>query len=118
MNVRDYLSKLPENVQVTFVVQRSVKAEGPFWDYLYRTTPIKPVWDWRLSGEAFLGQLVVNADHPPIDVTGLWGREYRDGRLRCAMIAQEAGLLNHYGPEQGRRLIEYYHREVKMKEVD
>lgn len=114
MTIREYLSKLPKNDQVTFVVQHAVKSEaGPFYENRYSTGPIRGAWEWLEFGESFLdGNLVINADHPPIDVTGLWARNYKNGHLRCAMVTTEADLLTHYGPEQGRRMIAYYERTV------
>lgn len=115
MTVREYLSKLPQSSQVTFVVQHSVKAAaGPFREYQYSTGSIRGVYDWLTFGPVFLDEnLVINADHPPIDPTGLWIRDYKNGYLRCALITSPATLLEHYGQEQGQRMIEYYERTVK-----
>ena len=115
MTIREYLSQLPKNTDVTFVFQHTVKSEaGPFYESRYSTGSLRAAWDWLKFGEAFLdGNLVINADHPPIDVTGLWTRKYKSGSLRCAMVTTEADLLTHYGPEQGRRMIDYYKRTVK-----
>ena len=103
MRVREYLDRLPSAAQVTFIKQEAGGA--------YRTTPIHSAWEW-LNNDDLCDYLVINADHPPIDVNGGRTIRYRQGRLHCAMITTEAELLKHYGEKQGRDMIAYYERTV------
>ena len=106
MKVREYLQDLPENTQVTFI-----KRTG---DREYKTTPIKAAWEWLRHEQLCDSYLVMNAEHPPIDVTGGgWLNKYSQGSLKCALITAEGDILKLYGEKQGREMIEYYKRTVK-----
>lgn len=103
MKVREYLDQFPSAAPVTFIKR---EAGGAF-----RTTPIWSAWEW-LNNENLCDYLVINADHPPIDINGGWSLRYREGLLRCAMITTEAELLAQYGEKQGRDMVAYYERTV------
>lgn len=105
MKVREYLDQFPSAALVTFIKQ----AAGG----VYSTAPVRSAWEW-LDDDVFCdGYLVINADHAPIDVGGVWGARYRSGHLRCAVITTEAALLEQYGEEQGREMVAYYERTVR-----
>lgn len=114
MTIREYLQKSQFNVaDVTFIVQRAVKDENtPFYHDEYWTTPVRSVREW-LEGEGFVDtHIVINADHPPIDVTGTWGNWYKMGRLRCVVVTTEEELIKHYGEKQGKDMVAFYKRTV------
>lgn len=112
MKVREYLQKFPDATSVTFIKQVSVKDEAsPFYHSEYKTTPIFSGWEW-LRNDRICDYLVINADHPPIDVIGGWHNWYRDGHLKCAVITTEAELRKLYSEEQTQRMIAYYERTV------
>ena len=104
MRVREYLDRLPSAAPVTFIKQEAGGA--------YRTTPIHSAWEWLNNEYLCDDYLVINDDHPPIDVNGGWILRYRQGRLHCAMITTDAELLKQYGEKQGRDMIAYYERTV------
>lgn len=113
MNAREYLEKMDINSPVTFVIARAVKDEAtPFYHYEYRTTPIRSAWDW-LSGVWADQYLVVNDDHPPVDITGHWVKAYQAGRLSCATLTTEADLRTMYSEKQAADMIAYYNKTVK-----
>lgn len=118
MNAREYLEKQAKNQQITFVIARAVKDEAtPFYHYEYRTTPIRAAWEWLRedgSGRRFGDNyLVINADHPPVDITGLWVRNYKAGHLSCAVLTTEADLRTMYSEKQAADMIAYYNKTVK-----
>ena len=113
MKVREYLQNFPDAQEVTFIRQVAVKSEGaPGFHYEYRTTAIRCVWEW-LRNDSVCDSLVINADHPPIDVTGVWQNRYKKGHLKCAMVTTEAELRKMYIPEQADSMIAYYKRTVR-----
>lgn len=120
MNATEYLQKLPQNQQVTFVIARAVPDDAtPFSHFEYRSTPIRGAWEWLQEGPSCIKfgdkYIVINADHPPIDVTGMWVRQYKNGHLSCAMLTTVSDLLDLYSEEQAARMVEYYHRTVKLE---
>lgn len=113
MRVREYLDQFPSATPVTFIKQVSVKDEGaPGYRSEYRTTPIFSAWEWLNNEDLCDEYLVINADHPPIDVTGGWHNRYKSGLLKCAMITTEAELRKLYSEEQAQSMVRYYERTV------
>lgn len=114
MKIREYLEKIEKHTDVTFIIQRSIKDDhAPFYHNEFQTTPIRTNQEW-LEGEGFIdNHIVINQDHPPIDVTGTWVNWYMAGRLKCAVVTTEEDLIRHYGEKQGRDMIAYYNRTVK-----
>ena len=113
MNAIEYLSELPPNGQVTFLVARAVKDEAtPFYHFEYRSTPVRSAWEWLCqdgSGARFGDQyIIINGAHPPVDPTGTWCRWFENGRLTSAMVTTEADLHRLYHPEQAARMIKHY----------
>jgi hypothetical protein len=112
MTVRDYLNKHQNEASITFISLKAKKDDhSPFYHAEYRTTPISSAYDWAQNNKV-CEKLVINADHPPIDVTGIWVSHYKAGRLLCAMITTEEELVRLYGEAQGRRMVEFYIEEV------
>lgn len=112
MTVREYLKRFANEGSITFIKQITVKDEHtPFYHSEYQTSPINSAREWS-QYEKVCDCLVINADHPPIDVTGMWGNWYKKGHLLCAMITTEAELIKLYGEEQGRRMVDHYKRTV------
>lgn len=114
MTIREYLQKneFDNSADVTFIVQRAVKDDGSPYHSEYRTTSVRTVLEW-LEGEEFVdAYIVINADHPPIDVSGTWNNWYKKGLLRCAVVTTEEELLKLYGENQGRDMVDFYKRTV------
>lgn len=109
-NAREYLQGLDPERQVTFVIR------GPALDS-FRPASVRRAWDWLVVGSdgSCFGEdlLVINPDHPPIDGTGHWVKEYEAGRLSCATVSTEADLWELYGPELGFEMIGYYQNIYK-----
>lgn len=115
MTAREYLEKLPNNTLVTFVIAEAHKDKyTPFYHYEYRNTPYCMKHEWLRSPEGLEGYLVVNADHPPIDITGTCVRAYNRGECRCAVIVQLDEMRKMYrSDKQYAEMVEYYQRTVK-----
>lgn len=110
MTVREYLKKHQNEASITFIRQKAVKDEhSPFYHSEYSTAPIYSAYEWA-QHEKVCENLVINADHPPIDANGMWGNWYKQGNLLCAMITTEEELIKMYGEKQGRDMIEHYKR--------
>lgn len=119
MTTREYLQKIQARQKyrdVTFIIARAVKDENtPFYHYEFRNTPLRKAEKWLQAEEEFLDeQLVINADHAPIDVTGLWGGLYKRGSISCAMLTTEADLRLLYSEEQAARMAAHYKKTVTI----
>ena len=115
MTAREWLKKQENNINVTFIIAEAHKDKNsPFYDYLYRNTPIRAAWEWLQWPDFGKKDLVINADHPPIDIAGHWGRDYKAGRLKCAMIVDLDEMHKTYpSEEQYKSMISYYNRNVR-----
>lgn len=106
MTRQEWLKNQSKNEEVTFIIAKAVKDEGStMYHHEYRTTPIRTVSEW-LKGDD--GYVVINTDHPPIDITGSWEKFYRSGRLKCVVITTKEDLYKLYGREQGETMLKYY----------
>ena len=113
MTRKEWLKTLSKNEEVTFIIARAIKDDySPMYHKEYRTTPIRPVYEWLQSED---GYVVINADHPPIDVTGNWGKRYNSGRLKCAIITTEDDLCKMYGDKQGLEMLKHYDGIIRNK---
>lgn len=120
MTTREYLQKIQEKNgtcrDVTFIIARAVKdTHSPFYHHEFYGTPIRSVSEWLRWGDEFLDEhLVINADHPPIDVTGHWINKYKRGWVSCAMLTTEADLQLLYPGQQAVDMANYYRRTVTI----
>ena len=113
MNAREYLQKQNKLQSVTFVIAHAVKdAATPFYHYEYKTMPVFTAQE-MLQGEWIDKYMVINSDHPPVDITGTWHNWYKSGRLSCAMLTTEDDLRAMYSEKQAADMIAYYNRTVK-----
>lgn len=115
MTAREYLQKMINANQVTFIIEHAEKDEhSPFYHSAYTTTAIRGAWEWLEDFTWIDHMLVINADHPPIDVTGNWLRAYKAGHLHCAVVTTEDDIRRHYpNAEQAQRMIDYYKETVR-----
>lgn len=113
MKLTEWLQNKGKNESATFVIAKAVKDDSsPLYYFEYKTTPIRTVWEW-LEGNTGEEYIVINADHPPIDVTGNWVRHYKNGWLQCAMITTEQDMFTKYSGKQAQDMIEWYDKEVR-----
>lgn len=99
---------------VTFVIAEAVKdTNSPMWSYQYRPTPVMYVDEW-LSQSNNDKYIVINADHPPIDITGHHLNRYNQKHLNCAIITTEEDLKKMYSEKQAQDMIEYYKRTITL----
>lgn len=113
MTRQEWLKTLNKNENATFIIAKAVKDDySPMYHNEYRTTPIRPVYEWLQSED---GYVVLNTEHPPIDITGNWEKWYRSGRLKCAVITTEDDLYKMYGDKQGEEMLKYYDSTVRNK---
>lgn len=111
MTRTEWLNTLNKNEEVTFIIAKAVKDDcSGMYHHEYRTTPIRPVYEWLQSED---GYVVINTDHPPIDISGSWDKWYRSGRLKCAVITTDDDLYKLYGDKQGDEMIAYYDRKCR-----
>lgn len=107
MTRKEWLETLNNNDEVTFIIAKAVKDDySEMYHNEYRTTPIRPAYDWLNVDED--RYIVLNTDHPPIDITGNWGKWYRSGRLKCAVITTKEDLYKMYGGKQAEKMLSYY----------
>lgn len=106
MTRKEWLENLNKNEDVTFIIAKAVKDESsPMYHTEYRTTPIRPAHEWLSVDDRYV---VINPDHPPIDITGDWGKWYRNGGLTCAIITTIEDLYKMYGSKQGDEMLRHY----------
>lgn len=88
MKVREYLERLNATDDVTFIVAMAQKDVGSFYDEVFRTTPIRRVYEWVGASEEFLDSVVLNDKQMPIDwLSGAnWTGLVKRGRLKCLLI--------------------------------
>ena len=118
MNLKEYLNGLKENDKVTFIIAEPLKEVlNSFNEYRYKTTPIRCVWEWLQgtfsTGYTFEDYLVVNKDHPPIDITGNWVNWYNRDDLKCCMITKREDMYKMYSEKQANDMIAWYEKTVK-----
>lgn len=114
MTVKEYLEKMQGDPMVTFIIAEAHHEVASFWGYRYRTTPLQMKRDWLESTEWCESFLVINADHPPIDVTGSWINGYKRGFYKCAMIVKPEEMRKTYRSEQQyNEMVDFYNRNVK-----
>jgi len=58
--------------------------------------------------------IVVNADHPPVDITGHWVHKYNRMHLDCCLIMKPEDIIKQYGEKQGKEMITYYEQTIKL----
>jgi hypothetical protein len=120
MTLRDYLQKIEKkhgpSRDVTFIIAHAVKDEHtPFFHNEFRETPIRSAWQWLKSSDEFLdAYIVINADHPPIDIPGNWVNKYKKGWLSCAVLTTQNDLELLYPGKQALDMAAYYNRTVTV----
>ena len=108
MKAKEYLSRIGNNTKVTFVIAKAVKDENtPYYHTEYKTTPIFGVWEVE-KHEWIEKYIVINAIHPPIDITGHWVREFNNGWLKCAIITTEQDLYSFHCLSNTYQVFFYY----------
>ena len=113
MKLTEWLQSKGQNDSATFVIAKAARWEGaPGHTFEYKTTPIRTVWEW-LEGNTGEKYIVINANHPPIDVTGNWVRWYEKGRVLCAMITTEEDVRTIYSEKQAEDMLDMWDREVR-----
>ena len=115
MLVKEYLEIMKEKNgnEFTFLIQKAVKDDNtPFYHDEYYQTPISGFYE-LIDKEFPKKYIVIKADHAPIDITGVWTSDYKKGWLNCCVITTEKDLITRYGEQQGRRMIEFYDKEVR-----
>lgn len=114
MNLKEYLETIPKNDRVTFIISKAVKDSGsPFYHNEFETVPIRIAWEW-LQSTHLDKYLVINSNHPPIDITGGWVNWYNRNDLRCLIVTTKESLITQYGEKQGSSMIEYYKKHVRL----
>ena len=114
MNLLEFLSEQNENNRYTFTICECERESTNLTNKIYRQTPIRAVWEWEYFDIAN-NFIVINKDHPPIDITGHWVTSYNQGHLKNCIITTEKDLIEEYGEKQGREMIEYYDKKVRYE---
>jgi hypothetical protein len=113
MTAREYLEKLPKDNLVTFIIAEAHHEVASFWSYRYHNTPMRMRREWLGSPEWGKDYLVINADCPPIDITGSWYNAYKRGGCYCAMIVTLEEMRKTYNSDaQFNDMVEYYNKNV------
>ena len=112
MKLREWLDR-QGTTDVTFIIAKAVKDErSPMYHNEYRETSISQVWELKRSPWVDK-YIVINANHPPIDITGSWVSKFNKGHLKCAIITTEQDLHTLYCGEQAESMISYYDKTVR-----
>lgn len=112
MNLLEFLSTQNKNNLYTFTICTCEEESEHVKTNVFRQTPLRAVWEW-LEGDYLNKFIVINANHPPIDITGYWVTSYNQGHLKNCIITTEKDLIEEYGEKQGREMIEYYNKKVR-----
>lgn len=120
MKVREYLEKLSENSNVTFIKARARKdAHTPFFHAEYQTTPIWRARDWfSFNNEKLLDSVVLNDKQMPIDwLSGAtWSGNVKNGLLKCILVvSQEDFELLYKSKEQRDGMEAYIEKKLDVK---
>lgn len=110
MKVKEWLQSKGENESVTFIIAKAAEEQR----YEYKTTPIRPVWEWLHFNRIAENYIIINADHPPIDFSGSWMNQYNRGQLRCAIIVSIEDVYKIYSERQAEDIIKYYDEKSRM----
>lgn len=113
MKLTEWLQNKGQNENATFIIAKAVKDESsPMYNYEYRTTPIRSVWEW-LEGSTGEKYIIMKADHAPIDITGVWQNWYSMNNLSCAVITTEQDMYTMYNEKQAKDMLDYYDKEAR-----
>lgn len=112
MKLLEFLSEQNENNLYTFTIANCVKESEHIKTTVYKQTPLNSIWEW-MKGNIPNKYIVINVNHPPIDITGNWVKAYNKGWLKNCIITTEEDLILNYGEEQGKQMVEYYDRKVR-----
>ena len=112
MKLLEFLSEQNENNLYTFTICECKRESTNLTNKIYRQTPLMTIWEW-LKGDYLNKFIVINANHPPIDITGNWVKVYNKGWLKNCIITTEKDLIEGYGEKQGKEMIEYYDKKVR-----
>lgn len=113
MKLTEWLQNKGKNENVTFIIAKVVEDENsPSYHYEYVTTPIRTAWEW-LESNAGEKYIILNKDHAPIDITGVWNNWYIKGHLRCAIVTTEQDMFTLYNEEQALQMIKHYDNEAR-----
>lgn len=120
MKVKEYLEKLPENSNVTFIKARARKdAHTPFYHAEYQTTPIWRAKEWiSFNNEKFLESVVLNDKQMPIEwLSGAtWSGDVKSGLLKCLLVvSQEDFELLYKSKEQRDSTEEYIEKKLDVR---
>lgn len=119
MTVREYLTHIKSNDDVTFIVARAVRDENtPFYHSEYRDTPIRMRWEWEMYDGAILDAIILNDRQPTITwLSGVdWNIAIKENRLKCLLVIPPEDMSKLYGKKQADGLIEYIERNLFKKE--
>ena len=110
MKLDEFLKQV-KGEDYTFTIAKAVKDDAPFYHDIFRQTPIRSKSEWIIGN--LKDYIVINPDSCPIDISGLWQRWYKSGRLNCAIITTEEDMYKHYSEKQAKEMIEWYDKKVK-----
>ena len=116
MLVREYLSTLNKNTEVTFIKARARKdAHTPYYHAEYQTTPICYVWEWSNPENAINDYYILNHKQPPIDwLSGAdWNSQFERGQLKSMLVISKEDLEKLYSPKQAQDLVVYIEEKIK-----
>lgn len=98
MKVEAFLSHFEPMQDVTFIIAEAVQAAEGYVYFSYKTAPIWQASEF-IGGDFASRYVVIDASHPPLDVSGIWHKWFRSGRLKCAVVATPEDLAVRYGSE-------------------
>ena len=115
MKVREYLLKLKEYSDVTFIKARARKdAHTPYYHPEYQTTPFWSAKTWLSdSNEKLMDSIVLNDKQMPIDwLSGFtWSGKVSSGDLKCLLVVGQEDFKLLYKSKEQRDSMEAYIEE-------
>ena len=117
MKVRDYLQRLGQYQNVTFLIARAVKDDhSPFFHAEYRTTPMRMAKEWlSYNNEPILDSIVLNDKQQPITwLSGAdWSGMIRSGLAVCLLVIHQTDFsLMYVSSEQRKHIVSYIEKKL------
>lgn len=115
MTVKEYFQKyLKDSNSVAFIIAKAEKDEAsPFYHAIYRTTPMRGVYEW-LNGGSTLDYIVLNDKQAPIDwLSGVpWINHFKSGHLINMLIISKEDLDVLYGQEGANSMEKFIEEKI------
>lgn len=119
MKVREYLELIGEGknsvTSYTFLIAQAEKRGGFGYDFNYRETPIRCVYEWLAEDSRVKDYYVLSENQPPIDCGSGWLTRYNRGDLKCMVIVSPEDWALRYSEEQGKQQLGWIDERIRER---